>query len=274
MEEKNYYSKNELMELKEKDYVQDIIRDCFCVDTSYETEVGLINEIHELVDEDYDSAVHAFWIVFYVNPKIAIRAYQDCILFKKISLYTPFKYAVYRIDEMATLNPYVQNYVILGIEAMLQRRINVEEILGDITHYIELLYNHDREIMYNKFKQKYRVENQEKKWLSKRNILHILSNIDPKFIIVLLEFFTDRYKRRLHNGGNEKSYSGYRYQIIVDYIREKHGSLSEYIEWDNNNVNFFYKKYYKLAMERHELQKDLSVVFATDEDMKRIREEY
>ena len=74
------------------------------------------------------------------------------------------------------------------------------------------------------------------------------------------------------NGKNDNSYAGSRYRQIVEYIRRRYTSLSEYIVWERNTYNYLYISYYNNACECKVLKRDIDVVFATENDRKRIAE--
>ena len=269
------------IECKNADWFPDVLEACHSIDTDDLVVSALIGEIHEGLRINFDEAIKYFWTVFLVNPLIAIKAYQETdLLLGKVDVYTPFAdiYSLNHVEDQpgsewkGIYNSSVEYFLIYAIEAMLQKDMIPEELHSVYSAYLRVLYNHDKEIMGDKSQHDKEGENSPAKWLNQRNLQHILNATDPHHLIILLDFFAYRYGARLRQGnvGNH-CYSGDKYDDIIDFIKYKYGSLSEYIEWEIPSYAFHYVRYYKRSLYHKEMFDNMDVVFPTKEDKKRIR---
>ena len=267
---------------KNKPWFVEIIEDCSDLVIPDSVRAGILGTIHEGLRENFDEAILFFWSVFLINPLIAIRTYEETdILFGKLDLYGTFKHInpIDTYSDAFTLregvnriyNPSIEVFLIYCLEALLQRKINPEELRAINEVYLNGLYLHDKEIMSKKsYYYKNNIE-QPPKWINHRNLRHILDASDPHHIIILLDFFADKYGARLWKGNVGKyCYSKDKYKYIINYIARKYGSLSEYIEWDDHNIFFYYVNYYRRMIQYSEMEKDIDVIFATETDKERI----
>lgn len=266
-------------ECKNSEWFQDVLTDCYSLDTDKRAVNALIGCIHEGLRENFEEAVKFFWTVFLINPLIAIKAYQETdLLFGKVDLYATFKHIgpvdIYsgELREDVIYNTSTEFFLIFALEALLQKDLNPEELHAVIHNtYLDVLYQHDKEIMTNKKRYESNGKQAPQKWLNHRNLKHILEATDPRHMIVLLSFFAGKYGARLHKGNvGRHCYSKDKYEYIIRFIKDRYGSLSEYILWDNHNYLYFYKNYYRTAMKYPEMKKDIDVVFPTEDDKKRI----
>ena len=267
---------------KDEPWFNDVLEDCQDLDVDDCTVSAIIGCIHEGLRNNFEEAILFFWSVFLINPLIAIRAYQETdLLLGKIDIYGTFKYInpiesftsdfVIRKDSRVIYNPSVEYFLIFAIEALLQKQMNPEMLDAINRIYLGGLYAHDKEIMSNKSRFYKAGLEQPAKWITHKNLRHILNAIDPHHIIILLEFFADRYGARLRKGNVGKyCYSKDKYDFIIRFIQHTYGSLSEYIEWDNNNYNYHYKNYYRRMMQYPDMKKDIDYIFATEGDKARI----
>ena len=274
----DYYDfvKESYEECKNAEWFPDVLEACYDLDTDDLTVSGIIGEIHEGLRVNYTEALKYFWTIMLINPLIAIKAYQETdLLIGKIDFYATFKHinqtdSWYRSNII--YNPSVEYFMIFAIEALLQKDMNPEMLDTVNSKYLKGLYDHDREIMQHK--NHFRVEGVEApaKWINHRNLKHILNAIDPHHIIILLEYFADRYGARLRRGRvGEYCYSGDKYNYIIQFIKNKYGSLSEYIDW-SPSYQYHYRRYYERSLYHDEMFKNMDVIFPTEEDKMRIQE--
>lgn len=272
------FMKQSYEECKNEDWFPAVLEDCSTLETDDLTMSALIGEIHEGLRENLDEGVKFFWTIFLINPLIAVKAYQETELLLRggLDLYGTFKhvspiYPYSRTDCIYNLS--IENFLIFVMEALLQKDMNPEMLDAVNQNYLIGLYEHDRAIMTNKSKYHKAGMELPKKWINHRNLNHILNATDPRHIIILLHFFADKYGARLHKGNVGKyCYSGDKYDYIIRFIKEKYGSLSEYIEWDNNNYNYFYRNYYEKSLCYDEMFANIDVIFPTQEDKDRIQQ--
>lgn len=265
---------------KHEEWFEEVLADCYDLDTDVLTISAIVGEIHEGLRVSFDEAVEFFWTVFLINPLIAIKAYQETdLLLGKIDIYGTFKcispidptFKTLKGNITGIYNSSVEYFLIFAIEALLQKDMNPEMLEAINKMYLGGLYNHDKEIMSNKEKYLSKGVELPPKWITHRNLGHILNAIDPHHIIVLLEFFADRYGARLRRGNVGKwCYSKDKFEYIIRFIKNKYGSLSEYIEWDNINYYYHYRRFYQRSMQYEQMAMYIDIVFSTIEDKKRI----
>ncbi len=279
-------------ECRDAEWFQDVVDACYTLDTDDSIISAIIGEIHEGLRINYSEAVKYFWTVLFINPLIAIKAYQETdLLLDKVNLYGVFKtlnplgYVGSGVLETyiesgnfetswnrnVVYNPSIENFMIFAMEALLQKDMNPEGLHAINDNYLGILYEHDKIIMANKNKYLREGKTLPKKWVTHRNLNHILNAIDPHHIIILLEFFAQKYGARLYKGNVGKyCYSADKYEYIIRFIKNKYGSLSEYIEWGNNNYMYHYENYFRIALQYNEMYKDIDVIFSTSEDKARM----
>lgn len=276
-------------ECKSEDWFPEVLTSCYDLEVDDLTVSAIIGEIHEGLRVNYDEAIKYFWTIMLINPLIAIKAYQETDLllgnvdinglFSELSKINPFSKKNITYDELDNIsmntsgiyNPSIENYMIFAIEALLQKDMNPEKLQMINNVYLMGLYNHDKAIMGRNFKHKDTGDEIPAKWITHRNLSHILNATDPRHLIILLEFFADRYGARLRKGniiGN--TYSGDKYNYIIAFIKRKYGSLSEYIEWENHSYNYHYMNYYRRSLFYEELYRNNDVIFPTKEDKSKI----
>lgn len=272
------FMKQSYEECKNEDWFSDVMEDSYSLETDDLTVSALVGEIHEGLRKNLDEGVKFFWTVFLINPLIAIKAYQetDILLQEDLDFNSAFKHVspIYPYERTDSIyNPSVENYLIFVMEALLQKKMNPEGLNAVNQNYLGGLYEHDRKIMSNKSKYRMAGLEQPKKWINHKNLSHILNAIDPSHTIVLLQFFAEKYAARLHQGNvGRYCYSGDKYDFIIQFIKKKHRSLSEHIEWDDPNYIFLYNAYYKISLCYDEMFTNMDVIFATQEDKDRIQQ--
>ena len=269
-------------ECRNADWFPAVLEACHGLDTDELTVSALVGEIHEGLRVDFDEAIKYFWTILLINPLIAVKAYQETdLLLGKMDLFSVFK----RINPIDTdrswlgsdtngiYNTSVECFLIFAMEALLQKDMNPELLDAINRNYLGNLYNHDKEIMTKKAQYEKEGVPPPPKWINHRNLRHILNAIDPHHIIVLLEFFADRYGARLKAGNvGRYCYSGDKYDYIIRFIKSKYGSLSEYILWDDINYAYHYRRYYERSLYYDEMYANMDVVFPTQEDKNRIQQ--
>ncbi|MBR3246079.1 MAG: hypothetical protein IKF90_25820, partial [Parasporobacterium sp.] len=192
------------------------------------------------------------------------------ITFKHINLVYTFS-DKHEEDVTGIYNTSVEHFLIFALEAMLQKDMHPQELHVINNTYLGGLYNHDKEIMKRKRDYLSKGEELPKKWINHRNLSHILNNIDPRHIIILLDFFAERYGARLRKGCVGKyCYSRDKYEYIIKFIERRYGSLSEYIEWENPAYFYHYLNYYNLSQQYPQMLQYIDVIFPTIEDKRRI----
>lgn len=258
-------------ETKNTEWFSRITQACEKLETKQSTIDGIIGVIHELVEEDLESGMNYFWTIFLVNPLIAIKAYQESdLLFGKIDLSETFKAITYKMGGVTSgiYNNSYRNFYIYAIEALLQKEVNPEMMNHIFLRYMDDIYQHDKKIMYSNLKKK--ESKSSYKWMDKYTMNHILAAADPHHIILILKYFAKKYNRRLRVGPADYSYSGRLYKQIIQFIEERYGCLSEYIEWDTKYIHH-YVQYFEISLPFDELYDNLSVVFASKNDWDRIK---
>ena len=271
-------------ECKNAEWFPDVLEACYNLDTDDLVVSAIVGELHEGLRINFDEAVKYFWTILLINPLIAIKAYQETdLLLGKVDVYRLFKY-INPVDRMRTngimnspseksgiYNTSIEYFMIFAMEALLQKEMNPESLDAINKNYLENLYNHDKEIMSNKSKYHKEGLSIPAKWINHKNLNHILNAIDPHHIIILLEFFADKYGARLRKGNVGKyCYSGDKYDYIIRFIKSKYGSLSEYIEWNNSNYSYHYINYYRRSLYYDEMFSNMDIIFPTKEDKNRI----
>ena len=277
-------------ECKNAAWFPDVLEACYSLDTDDLTVSAIVGEIHEGLRVNYDEAVKYFWTILLINPLIAIKAYQETdLLLGKIDVYRLFKYINPGIQGVASnalatnnitnslteksgiYNTSIEYFMIFAMEALLQKDMNPEMLDAINKTYLGELYEHDKEIMNNKNKYQKQGLPLPAKWINHRNLNHILNAINPHHIIILLEFFADKYGARLRKGNVGKyCYSGDKYDYIIRFIKNKYGSLSEYIEWNNSNYSYHYANYFRRSLYYDEMFSNMDIIFPTKEDKERI----
>ncbi len=268
-------------ECRNADWFPDVLADCYDLDTTDETVSSLVGCIHEGLRKNFQEAIKFFWTVFLINPLIAIKAYQETdLLLGRIDVYESFKH-ISPVDPISNslkektsgiYNTSVEYFLIFAMEALLQKDMNPEILEAVNRTYLRGLYNHDKEIMGKKLEDMSSEEDLPGKWINHRNLLHILNGIDPHHIIILLEFFADKYGARLKKGNVGKNcYSRDKYNYIISFIAKKYGSLSEYILWDHVSYGYHYVNYYKRSLCYTEMFKNMDIIFPTMEDKLKIQ---
>ena len=268
-------------ECKNAEWFPDLLEACHGLDTDPLTVSAIIGEIHEGLRVAFDEAVKYFWTVFLINPLIAIKAYQETdLLLDKLDLSLTFKH-INPLDPYANslrsvvswiYNSSVENFVILSIEALLQKDMNPELLDVINRNFLGGLYDHDKHIMDGQVQNGKDRGELPPKWITHRTLYHILNAIDPHHIIVLLEFFADRYGARLYRGNvGEFCYSGDKYDYIIRFIKRRYGSLSEYILWNDNCYGYHYINYYKTSLCYNEMYANMDIIFPTMEDKEKIQ---
>lgn len=274
-------------ECKNAPWFDDVLQACYGLDTDELTVSAIIGEIHEGLRINFNEALKYFWTIMLINPLIAIKAYQETdLLIGKIDVYRVFKHlnpvqnqdsGLFLSDSDANganpskgiYNTSVRNFMIFAVEALLQKDMDPELLDAVNRNYLGGLYLHDKKIMDDKKSRKTGIDVTEK-WINHRNLNHILNAIDPHHIIILLKFFADRYGARLRIGNVGKfCYSGDKYNYIIRFIKNKYGSLSEYIDW-SHSYSYHYVSYYKRSLYFDEMFRNMDVIFPTNEDKNRI----
>ena len=269
-------------ECKNADWFPDVLDACSSLDTDDLVVSAIIGEIHEGLRINFSEALKYFWTIMLINPLIAIKAYGETdLLLGRIDVYGTFKLinpvdpsGYFRIEtKNGIYNTSTENFMIFAIEALLQKTMDPMLLNAMNSFYLRGLYDHDRKIMSNKKKYQQEGTASRAKWINHKNLRHILEAIDPHHIIVLLEFFADRYGARLRKGNvREYCYSGDKYHYIIRFIKEKYGSLSEYIDW-TDNYRSYYVRYFTRSLYHYEMLQYMDVIFTTEEDKRRIQTE-